>query len=276
MHKFTIINNKKIDILVDKLKVIIGNDYEAKDKIYRVIVNFFNKLSLSDFAKENNQEINFYFDDSPLRIADFDFYLVSDFFDIDLDSKLGLKSISLSFLNKLFENVEYNEEFNTINTLLNDMLDDLLIDVDIKFKPLLEATLNKKTLIKLLNYSFLQDESTINNYDLSLKDKIIIQLEMLSFISKKSEKKNLILLKIPYLDDEIMKLINKINGYLLILVENVKTIVMNNDICILNDNNIIDLADDNAIFELCNNSNSYLTIKEMKEKLITDYLKIYN
>ena len=45
---------------------------------------------------------------------------------------------------------------------------------------------------------------------------------------------------------------------------------------ILNKNYSIDIADDNKIFELCNTSNSYLTIKEMKEKVMKDHLKIYN
>lgn len=101
MHKISIINKERQDIIIDKVKFILGNNYENKDLIYRILVNYFNKLNISDYSKDNNIESCIYFDDSPLRIADFDFYLVSDYFDMDFDSKLGLKSISLAFINKM-------------------------------------------------------------------------------------------------------------------------------------------------------------------------------
>lgn len=164
MHKISIINKERQDIIIDKVKFISGNNYENKDLIYQILVNYFNKLNISDYSKDNNIESCIYFDDSPLRIADFDFYLVSDYFDMDFDSKLGLKSISLAFINKMLEDVEYKDEFNSINYLLCDLLDNILDDFDFKIKPLLEGELNKKTLIKLLNYSFLNENSIINNY----------------------------------------------------------------------------------------------------------------
>ena len=207
MHKISIINKERQDIIIDKVKFILGNNYENKDLIYRILVNYFNKLNISDYSKDNNIESCIYFDDSPLRIADFDFYLVSDYFDMDFDSKLGLKSISLAFINKMLEDVEYKDEFNSINYLLCDLLDNILDDFDFKIKPLLEGELNKKTLIKLLNYSFLNENSIINNYDLSLEDKILLQFEMIAYISKKTLEKTLIIAKIPYVNEAILNVI---------------------------------------------------------------------
>lgn len=273
MHKISIINSERVDILITKNKFIIGNNYEKKDLIYRIIINYFNKLNSSDYAKDNNVESCIYFDDSPLRINDFDFYFVSDYFDLDLDSKLGLKSISLSFINKILEDVEYKDEFNMINSLLYDLLDNILDDFDFKIKPMIEGELNKKTLIKLLNYSFLNDDSIINNYDLSLEDKILLQLKMIAYISKKTLKEIVILLKIPYVNKEIKNVIDNINGFVLCIVDNVDINIDSKDCLILNKKYSIDVADDNKIFELCNTSNSYLTIKEMKEKVINDHLK---
>ena len=276
MHKISIINKERQDIIIDKVKFISGNNYENKDLIYRILVNYFNKLNISDYSKDNNIESCIYFDDSPLRIADFDFYLVSDYFDMDFDSKLGLKSISLAFINKMLEDVEYKDEFNSINSLLCDLLDNILDDFDFKIKPLLEGELNKKTLIKLLNYSFLNENSIINNYDLSLEDKILLQFEMIAYISKKALEKTLIIAKIPYVNEAILNVINKINGFILCIVDSIGINIKCDDCLILNKNYSIDIADDNKIFELCNTSNSYLTIKEMKEKVMKDHLKIYN
>lgn len=74
MHKISIINKERQDIIIDKVKFILGNNYENKDLIYRILVNYFNKLNISDYSKDNNIESCIYFDDSPLRIADFDFF----------------------------------------------------------------------------------------------------------------------------------------------------------------------------------------------------------
>lgn len=84
------------------------------------------------------------------------------------------------------------------------------------------------------------------------------------------------MLKIPYVNEAILNVINKINGFILCIVDSIGINIKCDDCLILNKNYSIDIADDNKIFELCNTSNSYLTIKEMKEKVMKDHLKIYN
>lgn len=272
MHKISVINfNKRIDVLVSKTKYIIGNDYDNKDLIKKTMIYYFSKLNLSEYAEDTYGKSYVLFDDSLLNISDFDFYYVNPNFDMDSDIKLTSKSLCLSYINSLLDNIEYNETFQTISVLMNDLLEEV---VDVKNEiivPNVDVDFTKKTLIKLISLYFMKDDNQINNYDLSLKERIILQLKMIASISKKSNKNIIILGEIPIIDKEIIGILNEINSYNLIFIENSKE-RDDIDLYIMNQNEIIDLQNDELIFELCNNSLNYYDIKGMKEKIYSDYL----
>ena len=271
MRKITIKNlNDKIDIIVDKFKYVCGNDYEAKDKIKKVLINKFNKMAQSEYA-EDNYSTEVLLDDEPININDYMFFCIDSSFDLVQDIKLGTKSLSLEYINALFDGIEYTEEYQTINNLLIDFLDDRIEESDYIIKSSIECILTKKLLIKLIELNFLNDDNVINNYDLSLEERIMVQLNMIKEISSKTNKKVLILLDSPIVSKTIKEALTNINAIIIVLFEKIEQDKYN-DLLIL-DKIRIDTLDDNAIFELCNNNTStFLSIEEMKEKLMKDYL----
>lgn len=274
MHKFSVINfNKRIDILISNTKCIIGNDYESKDLIKKTIIHYFSKLSQSEYAENTYGKSNLLFDDNILNINDYDFYYLNPNFDMDQDVKLGTKSLCLSFVNSLLNNIEYNETFQTISVLLNDMFESLFEDDKENIFPEIDIELTKKNLTKLISFYFMKDDYLINNYDLSLRERVLMQLKMILKISKYTNKNIIIVGEIPIIDEDIIKLLNEIKSFNIIFIEKTQT-KEGIDMFIMNSNEIIDIQDEEKIFDLCNNSQNYYDIKGMKEKIYSDNLNL--
>lgn len=271
MKKISIKNlNDKIDIIVNNVKYVCGNDYEAKDKIKKVFINTFNRVSSSEYG-ENNNKTDLLIDDEPISLNDYMFFCIDTNFDLNQDIKLGTKSISLEYINSLFDDIEYSDEYQTINTLLMDFIENNIEETDDLIRPNIECVLTKKLLIKLIEFRFLYDEFEINNLDLTLEQKIMIQLKMINQISLKTTKKILILVDCPIISKTIKHMLEKLNVMSIVLFEKIAREYVP-DLLILDDIRI-DTSDENAIFELCNsNKNAYLNIVTMREKLMENYL----
>lgn len=270
-RKITIKNlNDKIDIIVDNIKFVCGNDFESRDKIKKVLINKFNKVAQSDYAKEN-YESDVLFDDEPISVNDFTFYNVDANYDLIQDVKLGTKSLALDYLNALFENIEYSEEYQTINNLLISLIDDRLEETSFNVKTNLDCLLTKKLLIKLLEVNFTYDDLTINNYDLSLENRLLLQLNMIKQISLKTKKQILLLIECPVASKIIVDTLKDINAISIVMFD--KIIDGSYDDILVLDKIRIDISNEEALYELClNNKTTYYSIKEMKSKVIDDYL----
>lgn len=272
MNKFTILHkNKQIEIIIDSIKYIIGNDYYIKDIIEKTFINFFNKNVGSEYSKEHNYAHMVLFDEEPLNIKDFDFYYIDSNFDLETDIKLGSKSLCLAYLNSLLMNIEYNESFQTATILLQDIFDNIEIEYDCNIRPIFTIELVKKNLIKLLSIEFLKDDLVINNYDLDLFERIKLQLEMIKRISSTSCKRVIMILKLGFLDTKILNIIETIPGFKFIFfettnVQNIKEVLLvNNDI-------FLDTLDENKLFELSNDYSLHLSLEEFKNKILSNYL----
>lgn len=273
MNKLTIINNKKrLDIIIKHYKCVIGKDELTKDLIEQTICNYFNKLNLSEYALENEVTYELLLDDQRINVKDYDFYHITPYFNLESDKKLNSKSLSLAYIVSLLENVEYKEQFQTIELLMNSIFEDLDFIFDKEFiRPVFNIEFTKKELIKFLEFEFSKDESIINNYDLNLHERIRLQLLMVKEIARKSNNKTFIYLNTPHLTCDELEIIKQINGFKVLSFETTDTDNIDNLFIVQNDI-IIDTLDDNAIFDLCNNYSSHITIEEMKNKLIKDHL----
>ncbi len=271
-RKITIKNlNDKIDIIVDKVKLICGDDFESRDKIKKVLINKFNKIGISDFA-EDKYKSEVLFDDEPININDFIFFCVDANYDLIQDTKLGSKSLALEYVNALFDDIEYLDEYQTINNLLVNLLEERIENSEYYIKSNIECMLTKKLLVKLIELSFLNDDATINNYDLTLEERIMVQLNMIKQISLKTKKNVLILIECPIVSKTIIDKLKEFDVLSLVIFDKIVEDAYD-DILIL-DKVRIDVSDENALYELCfNDKTAYYTIEEMKNKMIDNYVK---
>ena len=271
-RKITIKNlNDKIDIIVDKVKLICGDDFESRDKIKKVLINKFNKIGISDFAEDKHiSEV--LFDDEPININDFIFFCVDANYDLIQDTKLGSKSLALEYVNSLFDDIEYLDEYQTINNLLVNLLEERIENSEYYIKSNIECMLTKKLLVKLIELSFLNDDTTINNYDLTLEERIMVQLNMIKQISLTTKKNVLLLIECPIVSKTIIDKLKEFDVLSLVIFDKIVEDAYD-DILIL-DKVRIDVSDEDALYELCfNDKTAYYTIEEMKNKMIDNYVK---
>ena len=271
-RKITIKNlNDKIDIIVDKVKLICGDDFESRDKIKKVLINKFNKIGISDFAEDKHiSEV--LFDDEPININDFIFFCVDANYDLIQDTKLGSKSLALEYVNSLFDDIEYLDEYQTINNLLVNLLEERIENAEYYIKSNIECMLTKKLLVKLIELSFLNDDTTINNYDLTLEERIMVQLNMIKQISLTTKKNVLLLIECPIVSKTIIDKLKEFDVLSLVIFDKIVEDAYD-DILIL-DKVRIDVSDEDALYELCfNDKTAYYTIEEMKNKMIDNYVK---
>lgn len=272
-HKLSVVvSNTRYDIWLQQIKILTGNNYFQIEKIIQTMCDFFNKLPLSEYSKENDINSYLLFDDEKINLSDFDFFNITENFSLETELKLNTKSIFLLYLNALFDDIEYNETFQTICILLQTLMDDFTIDFNIDdFYLNIDTLFNKKELIKLCSIKLLKNGLEINNYDLKSKDKIILQLNILKKYSEHTKKNLMVLLRCHILTADIMQILNDINGYI-IVVPDKTTEVLSNFYFIDNDV-YLDIMDENMLFNICENYTSYQSIETMKEILIRDHLE---
>lgn len=272
-HKLSVVvSNTRYDIWLQQIKILTGNNYFQIEKIIQTMCDFFNKLPLSEYSKENDINSYLLFDDEKINLSDFDFFNITENFSLETELKLNTKSIFLLYLNALFDDIEYNETFQTICILLQTLMDDFTIDFNIDdFYLNIDTLFNKKELIKLCSIKLLKNGLEINNYDLTSKDKIILQLNILKKYSEHTKKNLMVLLRCHILTADIMQILNDINGYI-IVVPDKTTEVLSNFYFIDNDV-YLDIMDENMLVNICENYTSYQSIETMKEILIRDHLE---
>lgn len=221
MKKITIINNEsQYDIIVDNIKMICGDNYEAKDKIINTFINYFSKMNRSDYADENGYNSLIKINDDYISDSNYEFFFVSQLFDLNSDLKLTSKSLCLMYITALLNNIEYNETFNTIAILLNDLLNEVSENEAIHdIIPMFESELTKKDILKLLSFSFIKEDNIINNFDLNLEEKINLQLEMIAKISSVSEKNTIVVVDSPIVYKTTFEKLNMINGIKLLFLK---------------------------------------------------------
>lgn len=272
-HKLSIVvSNTRYDIWLQQIKILTGNNYFQIEKIMQTMCDFFNKLPLSEYSIENDINSYLLFDDEKINLSDFDFFNITENFSLETELKLNTKSIFLLYLNALLDDVEYNETFQTIDILLQTLIDEFTVDFNIDdFSLNIDTLFNKKELIKLCSIKLLKNGLEINDYDLTSKDKIILQLNILKKYSEHTKKNLMVLLRCHILTSDIMQILNDISGYI-IVVPDKTTEVLSNFYFIDNDM-YLDIMDENMLFNICENYTSYQSIETMKEILIRDHLE---
>lgn len=208
-------------------------------------------------------------DDNLARINDFNFFYVSYNFDLQQDLKLGTKSLSYMYLNSLFNDIEYADSYQTISFLLSEIVEGVKEDFLEDISVLMESNLSKKELIKLFTFYLIKDDLEINANDLSLEEVINTQLCMIKKIICSENKNTILLLDSPIFYESSKKILEEVDCYCLVFFEacNFKE---NEPDCLFLVDDMIDIADEEKLFELCENYKSYITIKDLKNGIISE------
>ncbi|MBR3891406.1 MAG: hypothetical protein IKJ30_04990 [Bacilli bacterium] len=268
-----IINNRSYNIAIDKYKIIYGNNFDSKFNVYKCIKYYFNKLSPSDYGKENNNKALVKFNDRYLDIKDTLFFEMGYEYDYSGDAKLTTKSLILKYLEYALEGIEYEDTFNTVKELLYALINFELEDrVSINHEnvnlSVENEDFNYKSLIKLLVPILTKDNLEINSLDIGYEESIILQIKLINKISIMSKKNIIVIANIPEMTNKVIDEIN-------LLGEDVNMIIFSNsyndnipiESLILTDFGWLDLGSEEQVFEYIINSPFTSTVEAFTNKL---------
>lgn len=275
MKKLSISNgNIKRNIIIDHVKYILGSNEVNKYYLKQSVKQYFNKVK-SGYRDEIGQNCLFEIDGSPVDKKNTLFYEVTESYSIVDDAKLNAKSLMLKYLETLYESAEYLDTINTLNILMESLSDEVSENAYIQSE---FSSYSPKLLTKLVTAHYF-DESYKDEFDLSYEELVILQLNMIDYITQNSNKYAYAIIEInlPCLTEEIINKIEEISHdrvYCLVF-----TRVINNgreaDICIEEDD-FLDFADEETVYYVLNeNSKNLYTLEDIKE-MVNEYLKDLN
>ncbi len=270
---------ENINIFLSNIKYIYIDNYNQKRRIISTLEAYFSKEKDSEYAMENNYTSKILSDGKPLNISDFDFYKITDYFDLNTELKLGAKSLFLKYLESKISKLDYCDSYQTLKYILQDIEEEIQDSIaeeihSINFK--LKFELEKKQLLKLLNLLILKEDFFANHLDISFNEIVLLQLEILFSLTKSAAKKTIIVIDTSYIDNNWlnqMKLFQS-NVFFLIFCPNLNLLeIASKDIYLLKNDLELDFYDDNKIYELSLEENRNYTMEEYRTFLVEKFIK---
>lgn len=262
--------NNKLIFQMDRLKIILGRNYLKKYLIYQCI-NGLTENKESEYQIEENKRLFIKINDKVQTSKNVEFILVNQFFDFNLDFKLGSKSLLLKYLTKKLESKEYFDEMNTINALVATIhiqgheIDECLY---YRFNDWL-----MKSLLKELSITPIKNGSMAFCEDLDFNEMIVMQLKIIdAYLSYCENEDIFIVLDIPMLTNEIYCYLTSMNhGKIILIIKDIDIEVNMNEVVICN-NEVLDLADDESMYLVVNDIiNDCKSLEEIK-MIMKDFL----
>ena len=272
MNKLTICKGEnKFEILLENLKFIIGSNYEMKFEIQRTIKRFCSNTKPSEYAEEKGNKANLMMNEKELKAKDISLYFVNKDYSLIDDFKLTSKSLILKYFEVLFSQSEFFDTINTLNIMFESLSAEIMTDSPIGGT---FVSMVPKQLIKLLTPIFMEEELLKDEFDLSLENLVLLQLELLAFILEhgKECKTTIIIIEIPKMTKQIYTQLTKMKGaYILTFINEPTMFDENIDSYYICEGKCVDIADENQLFNIiCDNNLMFLNLKEGRE-----YMKKY-
>ena len=280
MKKIEFFNgNESFSFGIGTVKYIYGDNIQNKDKIIKIFRHIFEKCEDGDYVLDHDMKLNLEFDENPINLRQSEYYEVSSFKDMLEEMKIKAKSMLSNVLLTALQDIEYNDEYNTLSMLFDDFgstihellpLQESSIKLDVTMKPL-----DAKSLIKLLELNFLKDEKLIFPYELSYKEYLEVQIDLLIYLAKKNiAKEYYIIMHTHTLTEELnekLKTVELKNIHILVFIEQIKIPLDKNEVVLLY-NNTIDLADEVEVYNSILLPLPCCSTKAELDNILTDYL----
>ena len=268
------IDNEEISFAIDKHKILYGENYLKKYKIFNKIEKY--------FKTKNDNEINsedVFLEGDPLNKNDFLFLKIVSNFDFEEELKINSKTLIKKYLELKLQNIDYLEELNTLKIMLeslnnNFVSDNLNIECNGKIINFSFDEIDNRELIKLLNVDIRNLEyDKISIYDLDYHDTILLQLNMVENIMKLNEKPIFLLIDC-YLDEYLLNKVLLLNSKdsIILINTNTKHKVERVEDYLLVNNYVFDLFDEVTLYHLMDTMNVFINDVSEFKKIITDYI----
>ena len=263
MNKLTIKKgNRQFSFNINHIKYCIGLNYQSKYELKKIIFEYFHNTKITEYSENNTGKALISIDNLEINKKNSLFYYVHHQYSLQYDLKLLTKSLISRYLEILLSHIDYNETIQSINILLESFA----LELDSQIITSQFITQTPKSLLKLLMPFYMINDEQANEFDLSYDDIIILQLQMIKYISNDITKYVFCLIEIPELTHSIYEYIQSLDQCLVIVILTSSTVLIElKDIYYMSNINI-DCDNDEQIYEIFV-SKGICTLKEAKEKL---------
>ncbi len=263
MNKLTIKKgNRQFSFNINHIKYCIGLNYQSKYELKKIIFEYFHNTKITEYSENNTGKALISIDNLEINKKNSLFYYVHHQYSLQDDLKLSTKSLISKYLEILLSHIDYNETIQSINILLESFA----LELDSQIITSQFITQTPKSLLKLLMPFYMINDEQANEFDLSYDDIIILQLQMIKYISNDITKYVFCLIEIPELTHSIYEYIQSLDQCLVIVILTSSTVLIElKDIYYMSNINI-DCDNDEQIYEIFV-SKGICTLKEAKEKL---------
>lgn len=265
-------------ILLEDVKYLVGFNSIEKLRIFRLFDEF--NTNLSNKKQDYFHELKLYINEKPISQKNINIIKIDYNFALYQNFKMQANSTLLKSLNYQLSRNDYTELFETIEDLLFTICSQFNETSNIK---LINSHFTYSQFLKLVDPLLIVEDESINEFDLSIQDFILLQLDIIKPIVENNDMLNIILIDFPVINSIILDEISSIKNAKFIIKCDLVNVDDNNinNFMFVNDF-IIDLADEDVIYsEICcnllNNSNieeGYSYMKNLiKNKIYTINLK---
>lgn len=268
------IDNDEISFAVNNYKILFGENYIKKYKIFNKIEKY--------FKTKNDDEVNtddVFLEGDPLNKNDFLFLKIDSDFDFENELKLNSKTLIKKYLELKLQNIDYEEELNTLKIILeslndNFVKDNLNINYNNKTLGFSFDEIDNKELIKLLDVGICNENNEkMSIYDLEYHDVIILQLKLIQNIIILNDKPIFLLIDCyldEYLLNEILSLDTK--DSIILINTNKKHKIKHLDDYLLVNNYVYDMFDDVTLYHLIDKMNMFISDDNALKEIIVNYI----
>lgn len=247
---------------INHVKYIIGDNLDSRYRLNRTIRHYLQKEEKSIYENECENQVLFEVNGKRVDPRIWKIYTISDGSDLDIDLKLGAKTITLDYLESKLMNIEYDENFIGVNQQLFAFNQEVMTRCDLSSNDV-ELTfgfeeLTVRSLIKSLVPMLQKEEEQSKDYDLSIYEKISLYIQMIKAIAESnSDKEFLVILNCGLVSSRIIQTIDSLR------LKNIRIIIFTN-----NFSTNIDFRD---VYYLGNINLDFGNNQELYDKLVLNY-----
>jgi len=215
-----------VSIAIKNIKYLLGFDYNKKWKIINEIKSAIDQDDSSEFSTEFGISSKVLVNEKRILNKSTFYFAVSPWFNFDDDMKLGSKSILSKYISSFIEEIEFEEDFTLLSNVFDSLNSNYLEKKDIQYNDLslkfIFKSMNSKIIQKLLVTIALKDDYQICNYNLSIDERIILQLMLIEKVALKNVSEvHFIFLEVQEVSESVKNFLSSIkcdNLYVLVIV----------------------------------------------------------
>ena len=199
--------NKKTTISVNKYKYLVGNNNIEKLKIIRLFDEF--NTNLKEPKDSNLDTLKLFINEKQYTQKNINIIKIDYNFALYQNFKLQANSLLLKSLSYKLSNNEYIDLFETIESVMESICDQFNEDSNIKIT---NPHFTYSQFLKLIEPKLIADDEIINEYNLSIKDFILLQLDIIKPVVENNNMTNIVIIDYPIIGNTILNSINNISN----------------------------------------------------------------